>query len=165
MAKPFTPEVPPSVNTLPEQFSALQSQMGEFSTGLAHIQAQLKNHRHTGTQYSRVNNSDLFHTRPTLALNGTTTSVSFDPRASDVFTITPSTTLTITPAAITNGSRITIIIKTSGTTSYTITFGSGFTAVGTLSTGTVSGVYFTITFAGDGVNMREVGRTAAMLPS
>lgn len=165
MTKPSTPEAPPPVNTLPEQFTALQSQITDFSAGLAHIQVQLKNHQHTGTQYSRVNNGDLFHTRPTLALLGSNTSVSFDPHASDVFTITPSTSLTIVPTAITNGGRITIVVKTSGTTSYTITFGSGFTASSTLSTGTVSGVYFTITFAGDGVNLREVGRTAAMTPS
>jgi hypothetical protein len=55
-----------------------------------------------------------------------------------------------------------IIIVTSGTTSFTITFGSGFKTTGTLATGTVTARTFTINFVSDGTNMIEMSRTVAM---
>jgi hypothetical protein len=76
-------------------------------------------------------------------------------------TVTANRTLTTTvPAA---GNMRTLIILTSGTTSRTITFGTGFKPVGTLATGTASGRVFVIHFISDGVNLYEAGRTTAMV--
>jgi len=75
-------------------------------------------------------------------------------------TVTANRTLTTTvPAA---GIRCAVIILTSGTSSYTITFGSGFKPTGTLATGTSSGKVFVINWISDGTNLYEAGRTAAM---
>lgn len=52
-----------------------------------------------------------------------------------------------------------LLITTSGTTSYTITFGSNFTANGVLNTGTVSGAVWTVRFISDGTTWREAWRS------
>lgn len=75
-------------------------------------------------------------------------------------TISSSTTLTTTVAAA--GSRATVLIVSSGTTSRTVTFGTGFLSTGTLSTGTTSGRTFAISFVSDGTTMIETGRTTGM---
>jgi hypothetical protein len=85
-----------------------------------------------------------------LGINGT---VKVVPTANATYTTT-------VPAA---GSRRTILILTSGTTSRTITFGTGFKPVGTLATGTTSARVFAISFVSDGTNLYETGRTAAMV--
>jgi hypothetical protein len=54
------------------------------------------------------------------------------------------------------------MILTNGTTSYTITFGTGFKPTGTLATGTSSARIFVVNFISDGTNLYEAGRTAAM---
>jgi hypothetical protein len=56
-----------------------------------------------------------------------------------------------------------VLILTSGTTSFTITFGTGFKPVGTLATGTTAARIFAISFISDGTNLYETGRTAAMV--
>jgi hypothetical protein len=84
---------------------------------------------------------------------GTNTSVKVTPTANATYTTT-------VPAA---GTRCAIIILTSGTTSRTITFGTGFKSVGTLATGTTSGRVFVINWLSDGTNLYEAGRTAAMV--
>jgi hypothetical protein len=76
-------------------------------------------------------------------------------------TVTAARTLTTTvPEA---GVTCSVVIVTSGTTSYTITFGTGFKPVGTLATGTTSARAFQITFRSNGTVLREVCRTAAMV--
>lgn len=76
-------------------------------------------------------------------------------------TVTANRTLTTTvPPA---GCKATTIILTSGTSSFTITFGSGFKPVSTLATGTTSGRVFVINWISDGTNLYEAGRTAAMV--
>jgi hypothetical protein len=75
-------------------------------------------------------------------------------------TVTAARTLTTTvPPA---GCQAHTIILTSGTASYTITFGTGFKPTGTLATGTVSGKVFVVHWISDGTNLYESGRTAAM---
>jgi len=75
-------------------------------------------------------------------------------------TVTAARTLTTTvPAA---GVRCSVTVVTSGTSSFVITFGSGFKPVGTLATGTVTARAFVIYFMSNGTNLREEGRTAAM---
>jgi hypothetical protein len=88
----------------------------------------------------------------TLALAfGTNSCVKVTPTATGTFTTT-------VPAA---GVHVCLVILTSGTTSYTMTFGTGFKAVGTLATGTVTGKNFTVDFVSDGTSLIETGRTAA----
>jgi hypothetical protein len=75
-------------------------------------------------------------------------------------TVTANRTLTTTvPAA---GVRCTVTIVTSGTTSFTITFGTGFKPTGTLATGTTTARAFVVEFISNGTNLRETSRTAAM---
>jgi hypothetical protein len=79
-----------------------------------------------------------------------------------VVKVTPTATATFTTTVAPAGSRASVIIVTSGTTSYTITFGSGFLTTGTLSTGTTTAKTFVIDFVSDGTTMIETGRTTAM---
>jgi hypothetical protein len=81
----------------------------------------------------------------------------------DSVKVTPTANATYTTTVPVAGSRRTILILTSGTTSRTITFGTGFKPVGTLATGTVTARVFAISFLSDGVSLYETGRTAAMV--
>ena len=76
--------------------------------------------------------------------------------------VTPTGNATYTTTVAPAGARATVIILTSGTTSYTITFGGNFKSTGTLATGTVSGKIFVVSFVSDGTNMIETGRTVAI---
>jgi hypothetical protein len=55
------------------------------------------------------------------------------------------------------------VILTSGSSSFTITFGSGFKPTGTLATGATTNRVFVVGFISDGTNLYETGRTAAMV--
>lgn len=79
-----------------------------------------------------------------------------------VVKVTPNAAATYTTAVAPAGSRASIIVVTSGTTSYTITFGTGFKTTGTLATGTTTARTFVIEFVSDGTSMIEVSRTVAM---
>ena len=83
---------------------------------------------------------------------GTNTAVKVTPNVGATYTTT-------VPAA---GNLRTLMILTSGTSSYTITFGTGFKSTGTLATGTTSLRVFVIHWISDGTNLYESGRTAAM---
>lgn len=85
-----------------------------------------------------------------------------DPTKSSLFTVTPTASETITASSAPVGAYVSIVVTTSGTSSFTLTFGTNFKTTGTLATGTVSAKVFTITFVGDGTNMNEVARTTAM---
>jgi hypothetical protein len=75
--------------------------------------------------------------------------------------VTANRTLTTTvPAA---GNTRVVLILTSGTSSFTITFGSGFKPTGTLATGTTTARVFAISFISDGTNLYETARTVAMV--
>lgn len=82
---------------------------------------------------------------------------------SEVQTLTPTQNMSLTALApLISDSILTIVITTSGTTSYTLTFGTNFKSTGTLATGGTSGKVFTISFVCDGVNFNELSRTTAM---
>lgn len=72
--------------------------------------------------------------------------------------VTGSFTTTVPPA----GTICKLIITTSGTTSYTMTFGTGFISTGTLATGTVTAKTFTVSFISNGTSVIETSRTVAM---
>jgi hypothetical protein len=75
-------------------------------------------------------------------------------------TISADTTLTTTvPAA---GAQALVIIVTSGTTSRTVTFGTGFATTGTLATGTAASRRFVVSFISDGTRLIECSRTTAI---
>ena len=96
---------------------------------------------------------------------GTTGAVTLNPSLGNIFTITPTANTQITPTSFPNGSIMVVRVLTSGTTSYTITFNTGFVANGTLATGTVTAKYFTVSFVCDGVYWIELSRTPAMSPT
>lgn len=100
--------------------------------------------------YARTKHATLANGTTAMAL-GTNTSVKVTPTATATYTST-------VPAA---GTRCTILVLTSGTTSYTLTFGSGFKPAGTLATGTTTARMFAVNFISDGTNLCETGRTAA----
>lgn len=77
--------------------------------------------------------------------------------------VTPTANATYTTTVPVAGEERHIIIVTSGTTSRTITFGTGFRPVGTLATGTVSARVFVVGFISDGTNLYETSRTVAMV--
>jgi len=91
--------------------------------------------------------------------------VSFAPASSvSCYTLTPAQAETIN--AVTTGAvagrTYTLVVTTSGTSSYTLTFSTNFKTTGTLATGTTSAKVFVITFIFDGTNFNEVSRTTAM---
>ena len=91
--------------------------------------------------------------------------VSYAPAASvSCSKLTPAQDETIdavTTGAI-SGRAYYLVVTTSGTTSYTLTFGTAFKTTGTLATGTVTGKAFVIQFVFDGTSFNEVSRTTAM---
>lgn len=92
------------------------------------------------------------------------------PATSGTMTISTTTrrvTITPTGACTFNGSgggskdqMLTFMITTSGTNSFTLTWGTNFRKTGTLATGTTSARFFTVTFISDGSVWWEMSRTA-----
>jgi hypothetical protein len=77
-----------------------------------------------------------------------------------VVTISADTTLTTTVSK--PGSTAFVIVITSGSTTRTVTFGTGFKATGTLATGATAARRFVLQFVSDGTNLLEVSRTTAI---
>lgn len=94
-------------------------------------------------------------------LSNGATAMKFDSRS--VVKVTPTQSDSYTTNVPPAGFERTLIILTSGTSSYTITFGSGFKSTGTLATGTTSARVFVVKFVSDGTNLYEVSRTSAMV--
>lgn len=80
----------------------------------------------------------------------------------DIKKITPTGACTFNATGGYKGQRCTFSILTSGTSSFVLTWGTNFKTTGTLSTGTVSGKYFSIDFIYDGTYWIETGRTTAI---
>lgn len=99
-------------------------------------------------------------TRDYNSLASSTTALAMD--VNNVAQLTPNSTRTVTTAVPTAGQRRTLIILTSGTTSYTITFGTGFKTTGTLATGATSARRFVLEFISDGTQLIETSRTTAI---
>jgi hypothetical protein len=101
---------------------------------------------------------DLAYDIVTLPSTGGNIDMSID---TEVYRVTPTANGSFNLSGAPVGKRAVVIITTSGTTSYTLTFTGGKTTA-TLATGTVSGKVFTVSFLGDGTNMVETSRTTAM---
>lgn len=95
-----------------------------------------------------------------VALTAGATAMVF--RSDNVIRVTPNATATYTTTVPPAGTICVLSILTSGSVSYTITFGTGFKSTGTLATGVTSARYFQITFVSDGVNLLEMSRTTAI---
>jgi hypothetical protein len=123
----------------------------------------------TGTDYARSDHQHGTPASPATRANGKpvyaalandTLAQDYITNSATKLTVTANRTLTTTvPPA---GCMATTIILTSGTSSFTITFGSGFKPVGTLATGTANAKVFLVHWMSDGTNLYESGRTAAM---
>jgi hypothetical protein len=88
--------------------------------------------------------------------------VSLDLSTGSVFTLTPAQNETINITNATAGQEFTIAILTSGTSSYTLTFGTNFKSTGTLSTGSVDAKWFDVSFVCTSTtNCIERSRTTA----
>lgn len=83
---------------------------------------------------------------PTLGSAG---AVNLDPSLGDVFEISPAADVTLACTSVAPGANIAVIVNTSGTTSFNITFGSNFKSQGVLATGTVNGKLYVVRFTGD----------------
>lgn len=121
----------------------------------------------TGTHWQNTPFSN-FALSPSQVLFGSSTvtpatgTASVDPTVTNVFKVTPTGTLTIDAASAPNGAFIALVVTTSGTSSFVITFGTNFKTTGALATGTVDAKVFTVSFVSDGTNFNETSRTVAM---
>lgn len=78
------------------------------------------------------------------------------------YRITPTGNVSITASTSYVIGNFEIIVTTTGTTAYTVTFSTGLKSTGTLDTGIVGAKKFVISFVGDGAGYYEVSRTTAM---
>lgn len=97
------------------------------------------------------------------AFSATSGAATMNVASSNFFSCTPTGSITLT----TTGTPLVgvyyyIVYTTSGVSSFVITYSTGFKSTGTLTTGTVSGKVFTMSFISDGTNLNEVARTVAM---
>jgi hypothetical protein len=97
----------------------------------------------------------------TAATSATTGTISVS-MTSDIITMTPTGAATLNATAATAiGDIVTFVFTTSGTSSFTITFGTNFRKTGTLVTGTTSARFFAVTFRSiSGGIWQEIARTA-----
>ena len=79
-----------------------------------------------------------------------------------VATVTPNATGSFSSPVPAAGTRCTLIVTTSGTTSFTMTFGANFLTTGALTTGTVTAKVFVLEFISNGTVLVESSRTVAM---
>jgi hypothetical protein len=110
-------------------------------------------------------NENVAHTAlvaANTATPATTGTQSIDMTGKSILTITPTGACTFNASGGFAGQLVTFIITTSGTTSFTLTFGTNFRKTGTLATGTTSARFFAITFrCVNGTIWQEICRTAA----
>jgi hypothetical protein len=111
--------------------------------------------------YCGAQNAPL--TRQVTSALASAATIALSPTTGDVIPHTPTQSETINgPGTPLAGQEITFVITTSGTTSYTITWGSNMKSTGTLATGTTSGKVFIDRFISDGTNFNEVDRQGPM---
>lgn len=116
-----------------------------------------------GTQVRTYNNSVIEANPLRQSIEDVLPSYSgFNAKDYKISKITPNVTKTYTTSVARVGERWTLIVTTSGATSYTLTLGTGFKAQSTLVTGTTTGKVFSLHFISDGTKMVEQSRTAAM---
>lgn len=83
--------------------------------------------------------------------------------ANYVVQVTISAARTLTTGVPPAGTEAVVIVVSSGATSITVTFGTGFKPSATLATGTTANRRFVLRFISDGTNLIETSRTAAIV--
>lgn len=96
------------------------------------------------------------------ALGSLSGSVTLVLSAGDLFTLTPTGNVTLSASSPAAGAEITLIITTSGTSSFNITPAGIIKSQGVLATGSVTAKTFAMKFVCDGTSLIEVSRTTAM---
>lgn len=91
-----------------------------------------------------------------------TSATACDLALNQVAQLTPNSTRTLTTTVPPKGQTRQLIILTSGTTSYTLTFGTGFKTTGTLATGTTPARYFVLDFVSTGTHLIQISRSTAI---
>ena len=117
------------------------------------------NHGHDGLYASAGHTHAAASPTYALLANGAT---AMDFATNSAVKVTPTANATYTTTVPAAGHVRHLIVLTSGTTSRTITFGSGFKPTATLATGTTTARVFVLTFVSDGANLYEASRTVAM---
>ena len=142
---------------------ALGATGGELDTTNVNDTNIVKLFRKYGNKFNaNTIKSELPVTPPDQILSSSGT-ISLDLTIDKILKQTPTGNSTFNATSVgLPGKTLTFVITTSGTTSYTLTFGTGFKSTGTLATGTVTAKVFTVTFVSDGINYLEVSRTTAL---
>jgi len=102
-----------------------------------------------------------FNTSPVILTSNTT--INIDCSKANIFILTAEHNATIIATNYVAGQYIYLIIKTSGSTSKTLTFSTGIkTNSTTLNTGTIADKYYILHFISDGNYLLELNRTSAL---
>jgi hypothetical protein len=118
-----------------------------------------------------IRRDEFFKNTPSLdvngQINGKFTDVGTNTAAQALATnhvsqVTISADATLTTTVPPAGALAIVIIITSGVTSRTVTFGTGFASTGTLATGVTAARRFVVSFVSDGTRLLETGRTTAI---
>lgn len=98
------------------------------------------------------------------ALVSASNAITMDCSQSDSFTNTPTETTSITATGMQPNQTVRILFITSGSSSFTTTFGTGMHSTGTLASGTADAKAFVVVFTANvaGTALYEVSRTTAM---
>jgi len=114
-------------------------------------------------------NSGVVHARritPTISTITASSTNALDVNCSkgEIFKVTPTGSCNVNASMISAnvGQRVTLIVLTSGTNSYVLTFNTNFLSTGTLTTGASSAKTFVVDFVSNGTTLIEVSRTTAM---
>jgi hypothetical protein len=135
------------------------ARMSDARTALAHTHAEADT---TNLVSDLAGKAPTVHTHaPTYATlaNGTT---ALALATNNTVKVTPTATATVTTTVPAAGTHCHVIVLTAGTTTFTLTFGTGFKPTATLVTGTTAARVFVVSWISDGTNLYEVSRTAAM---
>lgn len=102
--------------------------------------------------------------RPLSVILTSSATIDMNVDKGEIFLLTPGETATINASGIKAnvGQRVDLIITTSGSSSYTLTFGTNFLANGTLATGVTTAKKFVVSFVSNGTTLIEISRTTAL---
>lgn len=144
-------------DSLPWNPSSTIADMRFKKNGTHNETVYIKESSSGGTLWSAVKTNSA----DTMPSNSGTISL---PMTRSVYSLTPRGDCTINATNGQAGNIVALIVTTTGTTSWTLTFNTNYKTTGTLATGVVSGKVFTITFAcsADNVTWVELARTTAM---
>jgi len=141
-----------ATSTLPSATNATTQTKADNSTKIA------------TTAYTQLYSQPLYATPTALTPSG---SITWTPvLGTNIYTLTPNATGTIAMGTIPGGcvgSIVQLVVTTSGSSSYTITFSTNLKSQGTLSTGTSTGMTFVINYLiYSTTSVIEMSRTTAM---